>query len=166
LFEFKTRRVQMNGKELTFYYLPHPGAVAVIPVDGDRIALIRQLRPSIDRTIWEVPAGTLEPGEDPAACAARELAEETGYRAERITPLASFYVAPGYSAEYLHLFKAEGLTPGEPNREVGESIEEVAWFTLEEAAGLIRSGALADAKSIIAVQSLILDKFEQMRIQS
>lgn len=162
MFQFKTRLVQMNGKELTFYYLPHPGAVAVVPVDGDRIALIRQLRPSIEKTIWEVPAGTLEPGEDPAACAARELAEETGYRAERITHLSSFYVAPGYSSEYLHLFKAEGLTPGEPCREVGESIEEVAWFTLEEAAGLIRSGALVDAKSIIAVQGLLLAKIARL----
>lgn len=158
MFQFKTRRVQINGQELTFYYLPHPGAVAVVPVDGDRIALIRQLRPSIDRAIWEVPAGTLEPGEDPAACAARELAEETGYRAERITPIASFYVAPGYSAEYLHLFKAEGLSAGEPRREVGECIEEVAWFSLEEAGELIRRGELIDAKSIIAVQSLLLDK--------
>lgn len=148
----------MNGREHTFYYLPHPGAVAVVPVAGDRIALIRQLRPSIDRFIWEVPAGVLEPDEDPAACAARELTEETGYRAERITPLGAFYVAPGYSAEYLHLFKAEGLTPGEPCREEGERIEEVAWFSLDAAAELIRKGELIDAKSIIAVQTLLLDK--------
>lgn len=158
MFQFKARQVEMNGKELTFYYLPHPGAVAVIPVEGERIALIRQLRPSIERFIWEVPAGTLERGEDPAECAARELTEETGYRAERITPIGAFYIAPGYSTEYMHLFKAEGLTPGEPRREEGERIEEVAWFSLTEAAGLIQSGELIDAKSIIAVQSLLLDK--------
>lgn len=156
MFEIKTRRVQIKGKELEFYYLPHPGAVAVVPVRNGEIALIKQLRPSIERVIWEVPAGTLEPGEEPAACAARELAEETGYRAEHITPISTFYLAPGYSTEYLHLFKAEGLTPGPQALEEGESIEEIRWFSLKEAHALVHSGEIVDAKSIIAIQALLL----------
>ena len=155
MFQMKTRRVQIKGKELDFCYLPHPGAVAVLPVRPGALALIRQYRPSIDRTIWEVPAGTLERGEDPKACAARELEEETGLRAERITLMCGFYVAPGYSTEYLWLFKAEGLSEGRQAHEEGEAIEEIRWFSFDEARRMIRDGELADAKSIIAVQSLL-----------
>lgn len=154
MFEIKTRRVQVNGREHDFYYLPHPGAVAIAAVQDGKIALVRQLRPSIQQHIWEVPAGTLEPGEDPAACALRELAEETGYRAKRVAHLLSFYLAPGYSTELLHLFLAEELTPGEPLYDETESIEEVAWVPLEEADKMIADGRIVDAKSIIAIQRL------------
>jgi len=154
VFEIKTRRVQVNGREHDFYYLPHPGAVAIAAVQDGKIALVRQLRPSIQQHIWEVPAGTLEPGEDPAACALRELAEETGYRAKRVAHLLSFYLAPGYSTELLHLFLAEELTPGEPLYDETESIEEVAWVPLEEADKMIADGRIVDAKSIIAIQRL------------
>lgn len=157
MYSFKTRRVLVGGRALDFYYLPHPGAVGVVPVEGGRLGLIRQYRPSIDAWIWEIPAGTLERGEDPAACAARELAEETGYRAGRIAPLGRFYVAPGYSTELLQLFKAEDLTPGERSLDEGEQIGEMQWFSFHEAMELVRRGELIDAKSIIAVQRLLLD---------
>jgi ADP-ribose pyrophosphatase len=152
VFEIRTRRVEINGREHDFYYLPHPGAVAIAAVQDGAIALIRQLRPSIEQRIWEVPAGTLEPGEDPAVCAARELAEETGYRAKKLSHLLSFYVAPGYSTEYLHLFLAQELTPGEQSLDESESIDEVAWIPLDEARKMIRDGRIVDAKSIIAIQ--------------
>lgn len=156
LFQLRTRRVEVKGKIRDYYYLPHPGAVAIIPRQDDRIVLICQFRPSIDQSIWEVPAGTLEPNEDPLECARRELAEETGYQAARIEKLGAFYVAPGYSAEYLHLYLAEELIPGEPSLDDGEQIEEIAWFTLDQARRMVDAGELVDAKSIIAVQTLLL----------
>lgn len=155
MFEIKTRRVAINGREHDFYYLPHPGAVAIAAVQDGEIVLIRQLRPSIEQRIWEVPAGTLEPGEDPAVCAARELAEETGYRAQEIRHLLSFYIAPGYSTEFLHLYLARGLTPGEQSFDEGENIDEVAWFPLEQAHRMIRDGQIVDAKSIVAIEYLL-----------
>jgi len=155
VFEFRTRRVKVNGREHDFSYVQHPGAVAVAALQGGKIALIRQFRPTIERHIWEVPAGTLEPGEDPAECALRELAEETGYRAKEIRHLLSFYVAPGYSTELLHLFLAGDLSPGEQSLDEAESIDEVAWFSLEEAQQMIRDGRIVDAKTIIAVQYLL-----------
>jgi len=154
VFEIKTRRVEVKGREHEFYYLPHPGAVAIAALQDGKIALIRQFRPSIEKQIWEVPAGTLEPGEDPADCALRELAEETGYRAKEVAHLLSFYVAPGYSTEFLHLFLARELTPGEQSFDEAESIDEVAWFSLKEAQQMIDDGRIVDAKTIIAVQHL------------
>jgi len=156
VFEIRTRRVEVNGREHEFYFLPHPGAVAIAAVEDGKIVLIRQLRPSVEQRLWEIPAGTLEPGEDPAACARRELAEETGYRAKEVTHLLSFYVAPGYSTELLHLYLARELAPGEPSFDEAESIDNVGWFSLEEAHEMIRSGRIVDAKSIVAIQYLLL----------
>lgn len=155
MFEIKTRRVAINGRDHDFYYLPHPGAVAVAAVRDGEIVLIRQLRPSIERSIWEIPAGTLEPGEDPAVCAARELAEETGYRARTLRHLLSFYMAPGYSTEFLHLYLAEELTPGEQSFDEGENIDEVAWVPLDQAHRMVQRGEIIDAKSIIAIEYLL-----------
>lgn len=155
MFQIKTRRVAINGREHDFYYLPHPGAVAIAAVRDGEILLIRQLRPSIERIIWEIPAGTLEPGEDPAVCAARELAEETGYRARKLRHLLSFYVAPGYSTELLHLYLAQELSPGEQSFDEGENIEEVAWVPLDQAHRMVRDGEITDAKSIIAIEYLL-----------
>lgn len=155
VFQIKTRRVAINGREHDFYYLPHPGAVAIAAEQDGKIVLIRQLRPSIQKSIWEIPAGTLEPGEDPAHCAARELAEETGYRAQKIRHLLSFYTAPGYSTELLHLFLAQELTLGEQSFDDGENIDEVAWFSLDQAHQMVQSGEVVDAKSIIAIEYLL-----------
>ncbi len=80
------------------------------------------------------------------------MAEETGYRAQKLSHLLSFYVAPGYSTEYLHLFLAQELTPGEQSLDESESIDEVAWFPLDEAHQMIQGGRVVDAKSIIAIQ--------------
>lgn len=104
----------------------HPGAVAVVArTAANEIVLVRQYRYAAGRTLLEIPAGTREPGEEPGATAVRELAEETGYRAGEWRPLGSFFTAPGFCDEVIHLFLAEGLTPGAPAPDPGESVEPV-----------------------------------------
>jgi len=129
----------------------HPGAVTIFPDLGDgRVCLIRNHRLSVDRTLLELPAGTLEPDEDPQDCAARELAEETGFRAERVEFVHAFFLSPGILDERMHLFRAHGLSAGEPAREPGEQIENVI-VSLEEAIDMIRGGQIEDAKTIVGL---------------
>lgn len=144
------KHVNIGGHDKVFQVLPHPGAVAIIPWHQGKMALIRQLRPAVDEVIWEVPAGTMEAGEDPACCAARELAEETGYTARSLTKLAEFYLAPGYSAEYMHVYAATGLTEGERHLDDTEDITPPVWFTLGDVRQMISSGEIKDAKTILA----------------
>jgi len=136
----------------------HPGAVAVIPVLEDgRIVLLRQDRHAIGKTIVEIPAGTLEAGERPIDCARRELAEETGYRAGTIRPLTSFFTAPGFCDEYLHLFEARDLVGGETALEPGERIE-TRIATPAEARAMIRDGTIEDAKTLVALLMVLDDE--------
>jgi len=100
--------------------------------------------------MWEVPAGKLETGEDPKNCAMRELIEETGYRARTMRQLWTFYTAPGFCSELLHLFVAEELTLGAASPEAGEQIE-VRCFDLDEAWALVTRDELPDAKTQIAL---------------
>jgi len=134
----------------------HPGASAVVPfldppTDPDpRILLIRQFRHAADGFIWEVPAGRLDPGESPEACAARELEEETGMRAERLERLTTIYTTPGFTDERIHLFLATGLVAGAERREHDEFMEVVP-LRWSNALRLIRSGELSDGKSLISL---------------
>ncbi|OUM98993.1 MAG: hypothetical protein BAA04_10440 [Firmicutes bacterium ZCTH02-B6] len=151
LFQLTTKRVLVRGVEREFTLLPHPGAVVIVPEQGGRIALVRQLRPAVDEHLWELPAGTLQPQEDPAVAAARELAEETGLRAASWKLLGQFYPAPGYSTERMHLFLARDLTAGDPNYDEGEDIETVDWFAPSELATMVSDGRIRDAKTIAAL---------------
>ncbi len=129
----------------------HPGAVVILPmVDGDRVCLIRNYRVAIGRTLLELPAGTLTPGEEPRQAADRELIEETGYRARIWTPLHEFFVSPGILDERMYLYLAADLEPGTPAREPGEEIENVvlAW---DDALALVHRGEIEDAKTIIGL---------------
>lgn len=133
----------------------HSGASAVVPVLTDatadpEILLIRQFRHAADGPIWEIPAGRLDPGETPEACAARELTEETGERAGRLDWLASFYTTPGFTDERIHLFVARDLTGGEHRREADEFIES-SRFPLSRALDMIRAGEIVDGKTIVAL---------------
>lgn len=137
-----------NGRESVREVVVHPGAVAVVPVlDDGRVLLVRQFRYAAGKPLLEIPAGTLRPGEDPPECAQRELREETGYTARRLEPVASFYLAPGYSTELLHLFWATGLTPAEGERDEDEILEIVP-MNLHEAVAAIDRGEIQDAKSV------------------
>src|SRR5437762_3538121 len=105
--------VSANGQSIQRDVVIHPGAVAILPlVDEGYVCLLRNQRPIVGETLWEIPAGTLEPGEAPEHAAERELAEETGYTARTWRKLAEFYPSPGVLSERTHLYVATGLTPG------------------------------------------------------
>jgi ADP-ribose pyrophosphatase len=134
----------------------HPGAAAVLPFLDDpasadpRVVLIRQYRWAAGGELWEVPAGRLDGGEAPEACAARELAEETGWRAERLVPLAPLWTTPGFTDEQIHLFAATGLTAGAHHREADEFLEvhELRWNRVMD---LAAAGEIRDAKTLAAL---------------
>ncbi len=129
----------------------HPGAVCMIPVDGDgRLLLVEQYRHGARTRLLEIPAGTLEPGEDPAQTAARELREEVGMRAARVESLGGFWIAPSYATEYIHLFLCGDLTPDPLPGDEDEDIE-VVRLTREEAVAAVDEGRIIDAKSIAGI---------------
>lgn len=139
----------------------HPGAAVILPVLEDgRLVMIRNYRVTLDRELLELPAGTLDAGEAPDACAARELREETGYRAGRLEPLLTFYATPGFCTEQMHVFIATGLTPGPTQPEASEHIR-VERFAFQDALAAIRSGAICDAKTIVAL--LYYDRYGASR---
>ena len=144
-------RAAADGTRSRREIVRHPGAAAILPVvDDGHICLIRNFRVSVGKTLVEIPAGTLERGEDPQAAAHRELAEETGYRAERMDPLLAFYLSPGIMDERIHLFAATGLTLGSAVREPGEQIENLV-TTWDQALRLIEEGDIQDAKTIVGI---------------
>jgi ADP-ribose pyrophosphatase len=144
-----------SGKRVTLEILRHPGAAAVVPfMDDERILLLHQYRHAPGGTIWEVPAGKLDPGEDPEACAARELEEETGYRAGRIERTGVILTSPGFTDERIHLFCAYDLQPGTLQHEHAEHIE-IHEVRFSEALDMIERGEIIDAKSIVALYHVV-----------
>ncbi len=145
-----------DGGEFDLELIRHPGAAAVVPVLSDpgaedpSILLIRQYRHAAGEAIWEVPAGVLEVGEDPEACATRELLEETGAHAARLEHLTTIYTTPGFTDEQIHLFLATGLTVEEPQHQHDEFIQ-VRARPLSEVLRMIRDGEIVDGKSISAL---------------
>jgi ADP-ribose pyrophosphatase len=126
----------------------HPGAVVIVGLlDPERVVLIRNYRIAVDEELLELPAGTIDPGEDPLETARRELAEETGFRAENFRRLTEFWVSPGILSERMHLFLATGLEPGRAAPEAGEQIQTlvVGW---EEALAMIDQQKIRDAKTL------------------
>ncbi len=142
-----------DGAEHVREIVRHPGAVTILPwlddsaQDGGRVCFVRNYRVAVDKTLIELPAGTLEPGEDPAVAARRELAEETGYRAGQLEWLATFYMSPGILDEKMHLYLATSLEPGPMALDPGEEIETflVGW---DEALRMARDGRIEDAKTL------------------
>ncbi len=145
-----------NGSEGSLDMIRHPGAAAVVPMldrvsDPDpRIVMIRQFRHAADGSIWEIPAGTLSPGEAPEVCARRELIEEAGYQAASLEFLTDIFTAPGFTDERIHLYLATGLTPHVAAPEPDEfiSIHEFRW---SEIGRMIRRRDIRDAKSLAAL---------------
>jgi len=129
----------------------HPGAVAILPVlDDGRIVLIRNRRHTVHEELWEIPAGTLEMGEAPIVCAARELAEETGYRAAVLEDFGWFYTSPGVLTEKMYVFVARGLTAVGQTLEDNEQIR-VEVVTAARAKEMILQNEIVDAKTIATV---------------
>ncbi|MBG9569046.1 NUDIX hydrolase [Brevibacillus agri] len=140
-----------NGHTAKREIVNHPGAVAVMALtDDNKLVAVRQFRKPLEQTIVEIPAGKLEPGEEPLTCAKRELEEETGYVASHYEPLSSFYTSPGFADEILHVFVATGLKKGESKPDEDEFVDALE-LTLEEAHALHRSGEIRDAKTVVAL---------------
>lgn len=137
-----------DGVQASREVVEHAQAVAIVPVAADgRIVLVRQYRLPALRELLEIPAGSLDPGEDPEAAAQRELQEETGFAAGRLSRLGGFWVAPGYCTEYIHIYLAEDLHESRLDADHDERIE-VESITLDDALGHIDTGEIEDAKSI------------------
>ena len=137
-----------DGKVVRRDYLHYDGAVVVLPVlDDGSIVMIRNYRFAVDENLLELPAGILSEGEPPEDCAARELTEETGYRARKVARLGRFYTGPGTSNQVLHSFLATGLTEGAQDLEEYERIT-VETFSQDEVRRMIAGGEIHDAKTI------------------
>ena len=139
-----------DGRRARREVVEHPGAVGILAWDGDRLAMVRQWRHPADAALLEIPAGTLDPGEEPRATAERELAEECGLAAERWEEGPAFYTAPGFCTERLTLFLATAL------REVAseappDEILERSWVTLHEALAGVDQRRIEDAKSVAGI---------------
>jgi ADP-ribose pyrophosphatase len=129
----------------------HRGAVALVPmVDGDHVCLVRNHRYAVDKTLLEVPAGTIDPGESPDETAPRELAEETGYQAGRIVRVGEWFVSPGVMNERMFLYLCEDLKPGPTDHQPDESLQPVV-VPWEEALAMVRDQRIEDAKTILAL---------------
>lgn len=148
LLSVEVHRVRLrHGPEAVREVVRHPGAVVVLPLLPDgKVVLVRQFRFAVGELLWELPAGTLHPGEKPWACAQRELEEETGFHGELI-PLGAFYSAPGFCDEKLHCFLGRSLHAGKTSWDEDEELE-VVFFTPEELAAAIGQGHIRDAKSL------------------
>jgi ADP-ribose pyrophosphatase len=134
----------------------HPGASAVVPFLSDpagedpQVLLIRQYRYAADGYLYEIPAGRLNPGEDPHECALRELKEETGCSAQRVDELFTMYTTPGFTDEKIHLFMATGLTSGETKHEADEFLE-LQPMPLSRALQMIQAGEIQDSKTALGL---------------
>ena len=144
-----------NAREI----VEHPGAVTIVAVDAqDRIALVRQLREATRQELVELPAGTLEPGEDPLVTAKRELAEETGLTGGEWREVTRFWTAPGFCRELMTLFFAEGVEPGEAAPEADEELELVFWPADEIEH---RLGDVEDAKTLAGLLLYLRDRVQR-----
>jgi len=142
LFDVTVERWGEHEREI----VEHPGAVAIVAVDGvGMVALVRQRREAARKLLLELPAGTLEAGETPLASARRELEEETGLTGGSWRELAAFYTTPGFCREYMHLFVTESVERGEASPEADEELE-LVWWSVDEIS--TRLGEIEDAKTL------------------
>ena len=149
-----------DGAEAVREVVEHSGGVGVLPVDDEGNAwCVRQYRYPIGEHLLEVPAGKLEPGEEPLECAVRELGEETGFTAGKFTFLGELYPSPGYCHETLYIYLATGLTRGKAHLDKGEFLD-VEQYKLDELYAMALRGGLPDAKTAMAVikAKLLLDE--------
>jgi ADP-ribose pyrophosphatase len=147
----RDRVIEPHGVEVTREIVTHPGSVVVLPVFPDgRLLLIRQYRHAARQYLWELVAGRKEEGESFVRGAERELEEETGYRARKLTQIMDIFPSPGFVAENMVIFVASGLTKGKARPEDDEKITHRI-FTLKEAERWIRSGKIRDAKSVAGI---------------
>ena len=151
----KRGRVRANDEEVAFDIVEHHGGVAVVPLLGDRVLLVRQPRPVAGEDLLEIPAGKLEgPDDDIQTRAQAELGEEVGYHAGRLIPAAEFFVSPGYCTERIHVFLGLDLEAVETAPEATEEIERVE-LTIDEVRHMLDEGRFRDSKTIIGLRELL-----------
>src|SRR5688572_6302194 len=143
-----------NGESAVREYVRHGGGVAVVPVIDNNVILIRQFRIAIERELIELPAGRLEPNEEPASCARRELEEEIGYRAKELISLASYFSSVGFADERMHIFLARGLEKAKIKQEADERITEVL-MPIEVIQEKLAAQEFEDAKTIIGLREYL-----------
>ena len=151
VFKVRTDIVADDGKTLRFDIVEHPVSYTVLARPrADAVLLIRQYRHAAGAYLWELPAGSSEPGEDALDGVRRELREETGYSAETVREVLSSYMTPGFCTELMRYFIADGLTSGATEFDEDEDIE-TRTFGLDQALGMIESGEIVDAKTIVGL---------------
>jgi ADP-ribose pyrophosphatase len=147
----RVEQVMPDGSRHVREIVRHPGAVVLLPLlDDGRVCFVRNFRAAVGQTLIELPAGTLEPHEDPIETAVRELAEETGYRAGRVEHVLTFCMSPGILDEQMHFFVAEQLQPGPTSFDAGEDIQPLL-CTWDEALEMVGRGEIHDAKTLAAL---------------
>lgn len=152
----KDRIVEPGGTESTRDVVRHNGSAVILAVDSSKskkdpwVVVERQYRHAANQYLWELPAGSLNPDEDPLLGAQRELEEETGYRAKKWKPLVEYFASPGFLAESMKVFLAEGLIPGEANPEDDEQIE-MRLVKLSDILKMIEKGGITDGKTLISI---------------
>jgi len=154
VFRVDQDRVRLpHGREATLDVVRHPPSAILVPMpDPDHVVLIRQYRYPVDRYLWELPAGTLDPGETPEEAAARECHEEIGLVPERVERLGSMYPTPGYCDEEMVFFRLTGLRqPTAPAALDPDEVIEPRVFTLAEARDMVRRGEIVDMKSAMGL---------------
>ena len=150
-FVLRNDRVQTPNGVVDLDIVEHHGSIVLVPLDEKgQIYFVRQYRHAAGQEMLELPAGTLEPGEAPEACAAREIREETGMAAASLREIGAFYLAPGYSSEYMHVFLATGLSHSPLEADADEFLS-VEILSLAEALKLAETGQLPDSKSLAAL---------------
>ena len=148
-----------DGSQFQRELLEHPGAAVIVPmISPDEVLMVEQFRPGANRPLLEFPAGCLDAGEDPLACAARELAEETGYRAGKLESLFTMFPSPAFMSEQMYLFLATDLTPAGGQQLDEHEYVTVRQFSLRDLRIQMRSGNIKDGKTIAALCYLLAFK--------
>lgn len=144
-----------SGRVTKREIVEHDDSIAIVAIDGDdNVLLVKQFRKAVEKEVLEIPAGGIEPEEEPVAAVKRELREETGFLPQRVERIGGFYTSPGYSSEFLHLFVASDLTPAKLQAEDTESIK-VERVPISRILELIRTGTINDAKSVAGLLMLL-----------
>lgn len=159
IFRLVSREVEINHQPANRDIVLHPGGVALSCIQDGKILLVSQFRHAVNAQLLEIPAGTLEPGEDPKVCGLRELNEETGYTCDSCELIQIFYPTPGYTSECLYIYQCTGLKKAEIKLEQdADEVIETVWMDLDEAFKKAWNSEIRDAKTILAIYHAVLER--------